>query len=178
VWERLGVYRRQAQQEAESLKQILETAIRGKGLHGPRAGARRDDPGCSPTSDHALAEKILLLFSNHLPPFDLAFELQDKLRAALYTLLTQRHGAGPRFKGFKPRRLDEWEKEWEEHEREWEKGKREQEQYERENRGLWAMLRAAQAGDKEFAAWKEKYQRSYDAARERLKKQTNVAGDG
>jgi hypothetical protein len=215
VWERLAVYRRQAEQEAESLKQILETAVagahrepltpdplpRGEGGRGSSASGRPGEgvgrqgrasalPPETPVTipqplgaegaegdgqpAHALAEKIVRLFGNHWVALDAAFDLQEKLRAAFYTLLTKRHGAGPRFKGFEPMPLDEEEKEWEEWERQREEYKREREESERQNAWFWEMLRAAEAGEEEFEAWKEKYRRCRDLAVERMRKRQAV----
>jgi hypothetical protein len=96
VWQRLGVYARQAQQEAEALRRVLEQAEAARRGH---PGGKR--PGALATRQ--LIGRLLDVFLKDLVAVASAFDLVGKLKAALYLLLTKRYGQRRRFDGLKPR---------------------------------------------------------------------------
>ena len=96
VWQRLGVYARQAQQEAEALRRVLEQAAAARPGHLPRQRLNA-------LATRQLIARLLEVFLKDLVAVAAAFDLLRRLRAALYLLLTKRYGLRRRFEGLKPR---------------------------------------------------------------------------
>jgi hypothetical protein len=96
AWERLEVFRRQAEQEAERLKQVLEQAIAARAVTPSLASLAH--------SKRELAGKILNVFARHQEALGTALKLDERLSGAFYKLLTARHGARARFAHFDPAR--------------------------------------------------------------------------
>jgi hypothetical protein len=94
AWERLEVFRRQAEEETERLKQVLEQAI------AARAVIPRLESPAHPKRE--LAAKIIAVFARHQEALGAALKLDERLSGAFYKLLTARHGARPRFTHFDP----------------------------------------------------------------------------
>jgi len=86
AWRRLPLLARQAEQEQQTLRQVLEAS---RGAH-PRH----------------LAEAILKLLGGDAKLFLAAFELQERLQDELHALLVARFGSHPAFDAFKPDSCD------------------------------------------------------------------------
>ncbi len=147
AWERLQVYGRRAEEEAENLKQILEAEIEnqkskvGFETRNPRiesGNAEIPSPESkipSPES-HAPAAKILALFASHLAPLDTAFDLAQRLWGGFYKLFRKRYGKRPQFDLFKPL------------------SRRQREEVEGKDSPLDIILSHLDAGEEHFEEWR------------------------
>ncbi len=121
AWERLEVYRRQAELEAERLREALEEAIRARVARA----ARSDSPakseaepgparGSKRGSDRLLAGKALLAFDEYSAATDRAWKLDNQLRRAVHKLLLNLYGPIPSLDSFRPLPAVKWERELDE----------------------------------------------------------------
>jgi hypothetical protein len=94
VWARLEAYDRQAQQEAERLKQALGAGLRARTLDRAERRGRRLE----------LAHRLLALFSHDEAAIASAFRLELEVRQGFYNLLTARYGTLARFAHLSPQK--------------------------------------------------------------------------
>ncbi len=134
AWERLGVYRRQAAQEAADLELVLEVAAQARagGPRGRREWVRatpekahgwestnRGYPstelaqgdnlsgGWSENWAHELAAKVLDVFAGSLAATEAAYDAYERLKGALKELLEYCYGSQPRSEIFEPEDMSE-----------------------------------------------------------------------
>ncbi len=99
AWERLGTFRRQAEQEARLLKQLLEHACRVEPSPGPPQNSQGtpDPQVMTAARTRDLAAQVLAVFWDDQPVLDAACQLQEQLEGAFYQLLRKRWGRNPKF---------------------------------------------------------------------------------